>query len=677
MKMLIVLSSLFLALSAHAQVDTVRPSSSSFGLSAGLTRDLFTSSFYEVPGCPQCSPIITNGSGLSTSIVANYRYHINSTTSLSLGVGYSLASGTMLRDEDTRINIDGVATPATIEHTVDVTLNRLMLQPTVGYQILPSVSLTAGLAAGYLLSPTFSSRERLVAPVGRGVFDNGQRTRDEYSGALPEANKLQAAAQLGVSYQLPMNALHTVSLIPSLTGSIGLTNILRGVNWKENGMGASLAIDYRPMIQPESSKPARRIPPPDTARPVPELPALLASLTAMGVDSSGNEEGRVSLRIEELVEVTFAPMIPYVFFDRDAAHLPERYKQIRSDESARFSEEKLPGEDRLAFYHEVLNVIGSRLANHPSARITLVACADPSMAASKASALAESRGKTVREYLATAWGIDSDRIAIQARTLPERPSPVADSDGIAEDRRVEIASNDPAILAPVFISDTIRTATPPTIRFRTRVAPEPGIANWRVVASQDGLVLKTFDGSGAPPEKLDWNVGLDQSRVPRAPGSLDCRLHIQDLAGRTCDTSSSIAVEQVTLRTKQRKLVQAGNSQAEIERYALLLFDFNSSDLTSDVSGQNAQTIALIKQRITNRSQVSIRGFGDRIGDPEYNRRLANERAARTAKALGLPASDVISADGASYPYDNNLPEGRFYSRTVEITIRTPIEGSN
>src|SRR5204863_6848310 len=163
----------------------------------------------------------------------------------------------------------------------------------------------------------------------------------------------------------------------------------------------------------------------------------------------------------------------------------------------------------------------------------------------------------------------------------------------------------------------------------------------------------------------------------RAPGTLDYRLHLQDVAGQVCDIASSIPVEQVTLRTKQRRLVQTGNGQAEIERYALLLFEFNSSELTSDVSGQNAQTIALIKKRITNRSQVSIRGFADRIGDPEHNRRLANERAVRTAKALGLPDSNVISADGLSYPYDNDLPEGRFYSRTVEITIRTPLEGSN
>jgi outer membrane protein OmpA-like peptidoglycan-associated protein len=190
-------------------------------------------------------------------------------------------------------------------------------------------------------------------------------------------------------------------------------------------------------------------------------------------------------------------------------------------------------------------------------------------------------------------------------------------------------------------------------------------------------MLKTFEGSGSPPVTLDWIVDADQTTVPRAPGTLDYHLHAEDLAGGKIDTNGSLPVVQVTLRNKRREVQQTANGLAEIEHYTLVLFDFGSSDLTSDITGQNERTLALIKSKITNRSRVSIRGFGDRIGNIEYTRQLGDARALRAAKALGLSESAIVPSDGLTHPFNNDLPEGRFYSRTVEITIRTSIDGSN
>ena len=654
-------------------------SHSSFGIRGGANLELLNSSFTEVPGCPQCSPVITKGTGLRGSVLGYYAYHPSNAVALSLGLGYSAVSATMSQDEATFLSIDGVSSPATINHSVDATLNRLALVPSVGYEILSHLSLNIGSELGYLLNPTFASRERLAQPSDRGFFmDTRTRTRDEYSGPLPNANRIQVALTVGLSYSLPMNTTKTLSLVPSISGSYGLTNLIPGVRWKENGMGASLAMEYRPTITPEPPQPLRKpSPPPDTVKPVPAPPRLLASITASGLDSAGVEDNRVTLRIEELYETALVPLVPYVFFGPGSSTLPERYHQLTPEASAQFSESKLPGADRLALYGELLNTLGSRLVQHPEARITVVGCADPSMPAAEVMTLAERRAQTVKDYLVRTWSIDPDRIAIKTRTLPEHPSPVSDSDGVEEDRRVEIASLDPALLAPVFTADTLRSATPPTIRFRPNVIAEAGVKSWNVTASQSGVPLKTFNGIGAPPDKLEWVVADDQTHVPRAPGTLEYRVHVEDALGQAVDTTSQLPVEQLTLRSKRRELVQTESGRAEIERYTLVLFDFNSSDLTSDVSGENARTLALIKNRITNRSSVSIRGFGDRIGDAEYNRRLADGRAHQAAKALDLSDKNILPADGTLYPYSNNLPEGRFYSRTVEITIRTPLEGSN
>jgi len=674
---LLVLIAVLVSNNARAQDSpTASPelSRSAFGVRGGVDREFLSSSFYGVPNCPQCSPLITSGTGLANGIGAFYAYHLNSKFSLSLGAGYDFVTGTMSNDEVTSINIDGIATPATIAHTIDVTTNRIALAPAIGYYVLPRLSVNLGSEIGYLLNPTFGSREQLVQPTGRGVFDNGSRTRDEYGGALPNTSNIQAALTLGASYALPMNPQGTLMLVPSVEGKIGLTNLIAGVDWKENGVGASLAMEYRPAIIPPP--PPAPIPVPVKPAP-PKPPALIASITAAGVDSSGAEENHVTLRIEEFYEIAYVPLVPYVFFDSASFEMPARYDRLSSNGVTNFSEAKLPGNDRLAFYREILNTIGARLRAHPSAHVTLTACADPSMSAKDASSLAEHRGQTVRDYFTSVWGIAPNRISIRTRTLPEHPSPVTDSDGVAEDRRVEITSNDPAILASVFTSDTLRTATPPTIRFHPTVTSDRGIADWTLTATQKGTLLKSFDGTGTPPKSVDWAVSNDPASMPKAPGVLDYRLHVEDSAGQSEAAGSSIPVEQVTLRNKRREVQQTTNGLAEIEKYTLLLFDFNSSDLTSDASGQNARTLAIIKSRITDHSQVSIRGFGDRIGDAEHNRKLADDRARQAASALGLPESDIIPADGNTYPYPNDLPEGRFYSRTVEITIRTPLQSGD
>src|ERR1019366_1146175 len=170
----------------------------------------------------------------------------------------------------------------------------------------------------------------------------------------------------------------------------------------------------------------------------------------------------------------------YVFFDAGASTLSERYHHFDGIEVSSFRESKLPGSDRLALYREVLNTIGSRLRENPSSKVTLIACADPSMQPDSAATVARDRGATVKDYLVNTWGIDPQRIAQRTRTLPDHPSPVTDTDGVAEDRRVEITSNDPVILAPVFTADTLRTASPPTIRFHPTVKSERGIAHWTV-----------------------------------------------------------------------------------------------------------------------------------------------------------------------------------------------------
>jgi outer membrane protein OmpA-like peptidoglycan-associated protein len=115
-----------------------------------------------------------------------------------------------------------------------------------------------------------------------------------------------------------------------------------------------------------------------------------------------------------------------------------------------------------------------------------------------------------------------------------------------------------------------------------------------------------------------------------------------------------------------------------IERFSLILFGFDESQLSAgnDRSIQSAADM-MLKVPVT---RVLIQGFTDEMGDRSHNDELSKARAdnVRTqfeellrAEGRNPSALDIHSQGRGSreLPYDNNLPEGRFFSRTVNITI--------
>jgi outer membrane protein OmpA-like peptidoglycan-associated protein len=638
---------------------------STFGVGGGVQRSVMSAGFKYLPGYPGCNPNpYENGTGTAKGLQAFWRYAMTDRWSLGAGIGYMLDDGTLAVNEATSINVDGVATPATIEHSIDASLKCFTLSPGVAYNITDRFGATFAAELGYLTSPSFASKEQLTEPSDRGVFEeNGARIRNEQSGALPNATKLQSALNVGVRYMLPLNKLGSIALVPSAEYRIGITNLVSGLNWRENGLGGGLAIEYTPVDYPESPQ---TLPEPkhDTIPVAPKPPALLAGIRAAGVDSSGIEaQGLVQLRIEEMYEVSKVPLIPYIFFGNRSDTLDGRYMSVSEHESAQL--ENKPGTDRLRLYTDILNLIGERMQQHPLATLTLTGCTDPSERPHAVN-LATSRAGSVREYLISAWNVDPKRIAVKSRELPDHASPVQDTDGQAENRRVEIASSDPAVLGPVSVGDTIRSATPPTVRFHPSVTSEARIDNWTIEAEQQGKLLARFNGHGAPPANIDWVVANDQSTVPRAPGVLDYRLRVRDTKNQLREAKGTMNVEQYTLRTKKK--LYADDGKAEIENYSLVLFDFNSSELTKD----NLAVLSEIKSTLKPSSVITITGYTDRIGDSSSNQQLALDRAKNVAAALGLPES-VCRGASNSYPYPNTEPEGRFYSRTVQISVRNPV----
>jgi outer membrane protein OmpA-like peptidoglycan-associated protein len=254
---------------------------------------------------------------------------------------------------------------------------------------------------------------------------------------------------------------------------------------------------------------------------------------------------------------------------------------------------------------------------------------------------------------------------LESRGLPEKASNAGDSDGVAENRRVEILSDSWEIMEPVMTNDTIRRVTPQIVRFRPQVASEAGIAQWRIEARQNDKMLATMSGEGDVPATLDWKVDAGTTAIPRAADPIVYALTAQDRAGRSVTTPlSTIGVAQITIRKKRQEQV----ADKAIDRYSLILFDFDKAEL----NGGNLKIADFIRERLGPESTVSVTGYTDRIGDADHNRRLSEARARAMASALGLTSAHVQGVGEANL-YDNTLPEGRFYSRTVIVEAEHPL----
>ncbi len=77
-------------------------------------------------------------------------------------------------------------------------------------------------------------------------------------------------------------------------------------------------------------------------------------------------------------------------------------------------------------------------------------------------------------------------------------------------------------------------------------------------------------------------------------------------------------------------------------------------------------------------STVQIYGYTDRIGNDDYNKKLAERRANTVREVLQAKAKsaryEVYGAGENNVIFDNDSPIGRQLSRTVQIYVITPKE---
>lgn len=673
--------------------------------------------FQSLPNAFRCGPNYTTGTGGVGSIGLLATYPLGNATCAELRIGYAPLGGRLFRSEiiGNTAEISGANQTTTVEamHELFSSLPALTVEPVVGGVLFRRVRIGIGLRTSYLLSHTFRQLETLTQPDYVFYLPDSSRTRNRTSGTIGNVYRAQFHVSFSAGVDFPLN--HELTLTPELRYYHPLVPVTRDVEWRISPIAIGMSMRYALYPPPppryffdtvyvrdtvtiatvgierdqitriaadtvtrrtEDRYGEQRLIYTTTTiteryqRRVPRAALLALDLTVRPLSRDGTPLDSLERVVIEETEVEESfPLLPHVFFPEGSSTLEfSRLHLIVPEDTARFDEKRLPP-STLDIYRDLLNIVGSRMRRYSNATLVLTGTNSNVGVEAGNLALSRARAEAVRDYLVRVWGVEPHRITIRARNLPQSPSNNTTPQGQEENRRVEITASVTDILRPVTISNVTVSATPPLVEFIPHVQSEVGLADWQGIIEQEGKVIRSLRSSTPEPTPYRWNV--TEQPYPKLDKPITVTYTVRDRTGQRVDKTVQLNVEQLTVRQKRYEQ----RDDKRIDRYSLIVFDFNKAELTA----AHRQLLGEVKLRIQPQSKVVIAGYADRSGEPDYNRELARRRCVEVQRALGLADSAVtIEPKGSDeLLYDNTTPEGRSYCRTVQITIETPIVNGN
>jgi outer membrane protein OmpA-like peptidoglycan-associated protein len=380
------------------------------------------------------------------------------------------------------------------------------------------------------------------------------------------------------------------------------------------------------------------------------------------------------------VKETF-PFRNSVFFDLGSPAIPGRYVQLNPSQAKQFKEEQLqesqPGNltngrssRQLAVYHNILNVLGDRMRSNPQSVITLTGSSDNNPSEGKQMA------ESIRQYLVTVFDINASRITTVGRDKPvipsEQPGGTKELVLLREgDHRVDIQSSSPelllqvggsssAFLKPMQITAMQEDPLDSHVIFNVTGANEL-LESWTVTATDQQGNVQHY----GPYTKDQASVAGKTILGNNSKGEYKIQMIGKTKSGRIVTKQSAVSL----VKPDQTK-------QQEGLRYSIL-FDFDKS---TTIASYEKFLTDVVTPLIPENGTVIIHGHTDIIGDEKHNQTLSQERAAAVQRiieaALLKTGKKGVTFETYGFgeepntsPFENNLPEERFYNRTVIIDI--------
>ena len=300
------------------------------------------------------------------------------------------------------------------------------------------------------------------------------------------------------------------------------------------------------------------------------------------------------------------------------------------------------------------------MRQNPALEVTLIGSS-----AGEGSALGLSYAESVKNYLVNTFGIGAYRIKTEGRNMPlnpsEQPGGTKYLTQLREgDRRVDIVSISGNLLAPLQISVIEQDPIDSRIFFKTEDGSKNIIKSWDLDITDEAGFVQHYGPFTKSLESVSGNAILKDKQK----GTFKAVM-----TGKTKDG--------IVVRKESTFMLSKSDAPVEEGYRFSILFDFDKSTAVDSYDKFLTEVVApLIKEN----GRVIIHGHTDIIGEEEYNNYLSTQRAQDVKNILekalkNLGRNNVVfevfgfGSDVNYAPFENNLPEERFYNRTVIIDI--------
>ena len=374
--------------------------------------------------------------------------------------------------------------------------------------------------------------------------------------------------------------------------------------------------------------------------------------------------------VKRTINETF-PLRNYLFFEEGSTAIPSRYVKLNKEQAKQFETASLRdaeyknqsgrSERQMDIYYNILNILGSRMLQHPSAQISLIGSS-----AGNGATLGKEYAESVKSYLVNIFGIQSTRITTEGKDQPNNPSESPGGVNFlpllrAGDRRVEIVSKSIDLMTPLQIVAVQENPMDSRVLFMTTSEKNQPLKSWTVKLTDENGSTQNYGPYTGQQESVAGNTIL---------GNRNSGKYRVVMSGQTSD---GVEMKRESTLTLNRT---AEMTEEEALRYSIL-FDFDQSNT---VATYEKFLTDVVSPRIDDNSKVIIHGHTDIIGSEEYNMTLSKQRASETARILSNAVkssgknsvrfeTDAFGMDTNKAPFENKLPEERFYNRTVVIDI--------
>ncbi len=505
-------------------------------------------------------------------------------------------------------------------------------------------------------------------------FDYTQEKQPDTRADWSDIRKTMFGAQAGLGIDIPLSQLNSetqMTLSPFASFQTDLFQAPRKVeSWSVYTVRAGIALKFGTGRKAAAVKPAPE---------VTTLPGRTDTITITEKSVQFTVRAPKVVPLIRKVKETF-PLRNYVYFNLGSTEIPSRYVALSPTQAASFKEEQLQegqpnnlnsgrSDRQLLVYHNILNITGDRMRANPGSSVTLIGASDKDP--NEGRVLAEN----VKQYLVNNFGIAAERITTEGRDKPlipgEQPGATKELDFLREgDRRVDIVSNSPELLLQVGGANS-NFLRPVQI---TAFQDDPLDSHVIFRVQDDSQTLRSWSVNITPEKGMVQHYGPFYGNQASVAGKTILGNDVQgnyqiEMVGDAKDGTKVTKKSSVSLMKME-------DAQQEGLRYSIL-FDFDKSKTITEYENFLQEMVAPL---IPENGTVIIHGHTDIVGEDAYNLSLSKQRASDAQRILekALAKSGKTGVKFESYgfgedismaPFENGLPEGRAYNRSVIIDI--------